>query len=191
MVHFGVRFVTRDNIWAAVIRSASRWSLQLLSIARFHASALQTDCLTFVRVKDCYRNLNVVLPCVLWFALEISSCRRKVICPKIYGPLHSMQLLRTDSLSSIRLQDGSALVVLHGMAAPLWCDLGCWSQNLRDLIKLQRSPPFPGVFYCAPCANSRSNFLAALSCLQNESRDDSPEFLACSFRPHSPFGQQD
>ena len=36
----------------------------------------------------------------------------KVICRKIYGPLHSMLLLRTDSLSSVHLQESSRRVFL-------------------------------------------------------------------------------
>ena len=44
------------------------------------AKALRTNCLIFVRVQDCYS--SVLLPSVLWFALEISICSRKGNLPK-------------------------------------------------------------------------------------------------------------
>ena len=58
---------------------------------------------------------SVLSTSVLFILLKVA----KVISPKVYGPLPSMRLLRTDSLSYVRLQDGPRsclLCFLHELA---------------------------------------------------------------------------
>ena len=75
--------------------------------------------------------LSVLTTSVLWIALEISSCRcdvAKVFRTNIYGPLPSMQLLPTNCLSLVLLQDGprsDLSCFLHELAVENSCCAHC------------------------------------------------------------------
>ena len=107
-------------MWAAVICSASPSSRD--KGAEFHAIALRTGSLSFVRLQVGSR--SVLTTSVLWIALEISSCRCKGIPHKILWSF-TFYAIASDRLFELcSLQDGprsDLRCLLYKLAVEISC----------------------------------------------------------------------